>query len=78
VGSSLDGTGTVRVYQTADAKQLSQLEGPLPSVYALSWRSDGATVAAAGFDGTVRLFDPATGKPKGQFVVSPPGATASR
>lgn len=78
VGSSLDGMGTVRVYQTADAKQVSQLEGSLPSVYALSWRPDGATVAAAGFDGTVRLFDPATGKPKGQFVVSPSGATASR
>ena len=78
VGSSLDGAGTVRVYQTADAKQVSQFEGTIPSVYALSWKPDGGTVAAAGFDGTVRFFDPATGKAKGQFVVAPATTTAAR
>lgn len=77
-GSSLDGAGTVRVYQTADGKQVAQFEGAIPSVYALAWRPDGATVAVGGFDGTVRFFDPATGKAKGRFVVAPGVATASR
>jgi WD40 repeat protein len=78
VGSSLDGVGMVRVYQTADAKQVSQFEGALPSVYALTWKPDGSAVAVGGFDGTVRQFDPNTGKLKSQFVVAPATVTAAR
>src|SRR5207248_9246075 len=55
-GSSLDGKGEVRVYQTADAKQISRLELS-GGVYALSWRPDGQHLAAAGFDGQVHLID---------------------
>jgi WD40 repeat protein len=70
-GSSLDGTGEVRVYQTADAKLVSKLEGQPGAVYAVAWRPDGAQVAAAGFDGTIRLMDPATGKVVKEFVAVP-------
>ena len=61
-GSSLDGAGEVRVYQTADAKQVTKLEGQPGAVYALAWRPDGAQIAVAGFDGVIRFMDPTTGK----------------
>jgi WD40 repeat protein len=70
-GSSLDGTGEVRVYQTADAKVVSKLEGQPGAVYSLAWRPDGTQVAVAGFDGTIRLMDPATGKIVKEFVAVP-------
>ena len=47
-GSSIDGTGEVRVYQTADAKQVTKLEGQPGAVYAVTWRPDGAQVAVGG------------------------------
>lgn len=55
VGSSEAGTGEVRVYQTEDAKLLERW--PLPTaVYAVAFAPDGKRVAAAGFDGKVRIF----------------------
>ncbi len=65
-GSSLNGAGLVRVYQTEDAKQLMEkrLEG---GVYAVAFHPDGATVAAGGFDGKVRLLDAVTGEIRGEF-----------
>ena len=41
-GSSLDGKGEVRVYQTADAKVLANIEGARRAVYTVAWRPDGA------------------------------------
>ncbi len=70
-GSSIDGTGEVRVYQTADAKMVTKLEGQPGAVYAVAWRPDGAQVAVAGFDGIIRLMDPATGKVVKEFVAVP-------
>jgi WD40 repeat protein/mono/diheme cytochrome c family protein len=61
-GSSLDGKGEARVYQTDDRKRVSVLEGQKGAVYAMTWSPDGKTLASAGFDGVVRLHDPATGK----------------
>jgi WD40 repeat protein len=72
-GSSLDGTGEARVYQTADGKRLAKLEGQQGAVYAVAFRPDGKQVATAGFDGKVRLFDPQTGKLLKEFVPVPLG-----
>jgi WD40 repeat protein/mono/diheme cytochrome c family protein len=73
-GSSLDGRGEVRVYQTADGKVVSKLEGQYGAVYAVAFHPDGKTLASAGFDGIVRLSDPATGKPIKEFVPVPVAA----
>jgi mono/diheme cytochrome c family protein len=75
-GSSSEGKGEVRVYRTSDGKVLAQL-GQLPPVYALAFRPDGKQIAAAGFDGAVRLIDPATGKVVKEFVPVPVGPTAT-
>jgi mono/diheme cytochrome c family protein len=78
-GSSLDGTGEVRIYQANDGKLLSRTE-KIGAVYSLAYRSDGKQVAAAGFDGTVRLIDPASGKVVQEFVPVPllPAAASAR
>ena len=70
-GSSLDGKGEVRVYQTADAKVVSTLASPTGAIFSLAWRPDGTQVAVAGFDGVIRLMDPATGKVVKEFVAVP-------
>lgn len=71
VGSSSDGQGEVRVYQTADAALVSRAEGPLGPVYAVSFAPDGTRYAAAGFDGVVRIFEADTGKLIAQFPAAP-------
>src|SRR5262245_17625701 len=70
-GSSNDGTCEVRVYQAADGKKLATMEGQKGGVYAVKFRPDGKEVASAGFDGTVRLNDPSTGKLIKEFVPVP-------
>jgi WD40 repeat protein len=69
-GSSLDGKGELRVYETDTAKVMSRL-GKIGPVYAVAVHPSGKTVASAGFDGTVRLSDPATGKVVKEFVPVP-------
>jgi WD40 repeat protein len=69
-GSSLDGKGEVRIYQTADAKQVSRLEVP-SGIFALCFSPDGKTLAAAGYDGLVRLIEPTTGKLITEFTPVP-------
>ena len=70
-GSSSDGKGEVRVFQTDDAKQVSVFEGIKGPVYALAYRPDGKAVASAGFDGFVRLNNPDDGKLIREFVAVP-------
>jgi WD40 repeat protein len=71
VGSSFQGHGEVRVYQTDDGKLLSKLEGNQGAVYAVAYRPDGKQVASGGFDGMVRLNDPQTGKLLKEFLPFP-------
>ena len=69
-GSSLDGKGELRVYETNTGKVLSKLDKIGP-VYTAAVHPSGKTVASAGFDGTVRLSDPTTGKVVKEFVPVP-------
>ncbi len=71
VGSSKDGTGEVRVYQTDNGQVISKFEGQPGPVYAATFNHDGKTVAAAGFNGHVLLIEAATGKLVKDFVPFP-------
>jgi WD40 repeat protein len=59
--SSNDGAGEVRVYVTADGNIASKSEVPESGIYAVAFSPNGSTVAAAGFDGDVRLIKVADG-----------------
>jgi WD40 repeat protein len=74
-GSSLDGKGELRVYQTADGKVVSKLTSIGP-IYSVSFRPDGQVIASAGFDGVVRLSDAKTGKVVKEFIPVPLTRTA--
>lgn len=73
VGSSNDGKGEARIYQSADAKLVAKLEGRSAPVYAVAYRPDGKQVAWGGFDGSVRLNNPDDGKLVREFVPVPVG-----
>jgi WD40 repeat protein len=70
-GSSLDGTGEARVYETDTGKRVSTFEAVKTPVYGIAFRPDGKLVATAGFDGIIRLSDPTTGKLVREFVPVP-------
>jgi WD40 repeat protein/mono/diheme cytochrome c family protein len=75
-GSSLDGKGELRVYQTNDGKLVSKIDN-LAAVYTVAFRPDGKELASAGFDGSVLLSDPATGKVIRKFVPVPLASAAT-
>ncbi len=70
-GSSNDGVGEVRVYNTADAKLLAKMAGINGGIFAVAYRPDGKMVASGGFEGTVYLHDPDDGKLLREFVPVP-------
>jgi WD40 repeat protein len=72
-GSSLDGAGEVRVYQTDNAKRISTFENVKTPIYAVTFHPNGQVVASGGFDGMVRLSHPLTGKLIKEFVPVPMG-----
>jgi WD40 repeat protein/mono/diheme cytochrome c family protein len=74
VGSSLDGTGEVRIYETDSGKLLHKLEGQHGAVYAVSYAANGKVVASAGFDGMVRLNDADSGQLIKEFSPVPPAS----
>jgi WD40 repeat protein len=78
--SSLDGKGQVRCYETDSGKRLWQLDVPEGAMYALACAPDGATLAAAGADGQVRLIDAAGGQLRSKFLpveLTPPAREAA-
>jgi mono/diheme cytochrome c family protein len=68
-GSSSDGQGEVRLYQTADGKLLWTY--PTQSIYAVAYRADGQAIAIGGSEGAVRLLNPADGEPISEFAPAP-------
>ncbi len=70
-GSSLDGTGEVWVFKTGNGEIASKFQGQPGPVFCVAYAPDGKSVAAAGFDGKVRIIDPTTGKLIRDFVPVP-------
>ncbi|MBI1832052.1 MAG: PD40 domain-containing protein, partial [Planctomycetes bacterium] len=70
-GTSFDGKGEVRVYETTTAKLVSTFKNINGPVYALAYHPKGTVVASAGFEGIVHLNDPATGASIRDFVPVP-------
>jgi WD40 repeat protein len=70
-GTSFDGKGEVRVFETTTAKPVSSFKGIGGPIYALAYHPKGNVVASAGFEGTVHLNDPTTGALIRDFVPVP-------
>ena len=59
VGSS---GAEVRVYRTKDGEKVAACGGHAGAVFALEFSTDGQRLFTGGFEGLVRVFDPATGR----------------
>jgi WD40 repeat protein len=70
-GTSYNGKGEVRVYETATAKPVSTFKNINGPVYAIAYHPNGTVVASAGFEGIVHLNDPANGASIRDFVPVP-------
>jgi WD40 repeat protein len=53
---------TIRVYDLASGKEVAALRGHSDHISALAYSPDGASLASADGEGTVRLWQPSTGK----------------
>lgn len=71
VGASDATTGSARIYKTDDGTMVHELAGHKGGVFAVAFRPDGKQVATGGLDGSVRLFDVATGQLVKEFVPVP-------
>ena len=63
--------GEVRVFQAEDGQRVSTFADQKTAVYCVTFSPDGKRVATGGFDGTVRLFETATGKLIKSFPAAP-------
>ena len=61
----------VNVYSAADGKKLYTLSGHVGPIYAVCYKPDGSQIAAAGYDGTIRLYETKTGSLVKQFPAAP-------
>jgi WD40 repeat protein len=54
---------TIRIWDIATAKQIGEpLLGHSDTVLSVSYSPDGKSIASGSFDGTIRLWNPQTGK----------------
>jgi WD40 repeat protein len=60
---------TVILWNVADRRLLRRLHGHSATITALAFAPDGKTLATGAGDGTVRFWDPASGRETGRFAV---------
>lgn len=70
VVSSDGDAGHLRIYETESAKLIAQADVP-SGLFSVAIHPEGKTVLVAGFDGRVRAFEMATGKPLGEWQPFP-------
>lgn len=69
--------GLMWIWRVADAKLLSTMNGHTAEVTSLSFSRDGKTLASASEDGTVRVWDTATGHPRRTIAAAHAGGATS-
>lgn len=69
--SSNDQQGAIRLFATADGKQLRELLGQQGPVYSIAFSPDGKQLASVGFDGVVRINNVADGALVHEFSAVP-------
>jgi WD40 repeat protein len=61
-GSSLNGSGQVRIFDEANEKnEIAKIDVSQGGIYSVAFSHDGKMIAAGGFDGMIRLYDAETG-----------------
>ncbi len=59
---------TLAKYLKDGVKIIAKIELPLSAVYSVAFSADGKSIATAGSDGKIHLFNPETGSPISEFV----------
>lgn len=67
-GSSTAAGGAARIYETDSGRQLFDLQGIAGPIFAVAFHPEGTHVAAAGFEGWVRIYDATSGALVREFL----------